>query len=118
MEGTVAGDVLGTSGPKACTKLGKGPAVSIVDRGTVYDRAFFKKAFEVAKERNIPCQPRTNDAGRNDASGVHTTRSGARAAAISVPCRYIHGPCAMASLRDGENAIALIRALSEAMMEC
>lgn len=117
VEGTVAGDVLGTSSPKACTRLGKGPAVSIVDRGTVYDRAFFKLAFQVAKEQEIPCQPRTNDAGRNDASSVHTTRSGARAAAISVPCRYIHSPCSMASLKDAQGALDLIRTLSGAMQE-
>lgn len=117
VEGTVAGDVLGTSSPKSCTKVGKGPAISMVDRGTVYDRAFFKAAFACAKAEGIACQPRTNSAGRNDASSVHVSRGGARAAAISVPCRYIHSPCALAKLSDANGALNLVRALSRAMME-
>ena len=117
VEGTVAGDVLGTSSPKACTKVGKGPAVSFVDGGTVYDRAFFKAAFECAKELGIECQARTNPAGRNDASVMHTSRGGARAAAVNVPCRYIHCPTSMANVKDANSAIALIKALSARMME-
>ena len=117
VEGTVAGDVMGTSSPKACTKMGKGPAVSISDRGTVYDKTFFKKAFELAEELDIPCQARTNNAGSNDAGMIHRTRRGARAAAVSVPCRYIHSPVSMASVSDAENAVKLIRALAKAMVE-
>lgn len=117
VEGTVAGDVLGTASPKACTKVGKGPAVSFVDGGTVYDRAFFKAAFACAKELGIDCQARTNAAGRNDACVMHTSRKGARAAAVNVPCRYIHCPTSLAKKEDADGAIKLIRALSAKMME-
>lgn len=117
VEGTVAGDVLGTSGAKVTTKMGKGPAVSFVDRGTVYDREFFKAAFACAKALNIPCQPRTNDAGRNDASAIHCNRGGTRVAAVSTPCRYIHSPVSMAKVSDAENCVTLVSALSKAMIE-
>ncbi|MBQ2750256.1 MAG: M42 family peptidase [Clostridia bacterium] len=117
VEGTVAGDVLGTPSPKNCTRLGKGAAVSFVDRGTVYDREFFKAAFDLARELDIPCQPRTNNAGRNDASAVQKSRGGARAAAISVPCRYIHSPVSMAKISDADGALNLVRALAGRMLE-
>ena len=117
VEGTVAGDVLGTPSPKNCTRLGKGAAVSFVDRGTVYDREFFKAAFDLARELDIPCQPRTNNAGRNDASAVQKSRGGARAAAISVPCRYIHSPVSMAKISDADAALNLVRALAGRMLE-
>ena len=117
VEGTVAGDVLGTPSPKNCTRLGKGAAVSFVDRGTVYDREFFKAAFELARELDIPAQPRTNNAGRNDASAVQTSRGGARAAAVSVPCRYIHAPVSLAKTSDADAALNLVRALAGRMLE-
>ena len=117
VEGTVAGDVLGTSGAKVTTRMGKGPAVSFVDRGTVYDREFFKAAFQCAEKLGIPCQPRTSNAGRNDASVMHTSRGGARVAAVSTPCRYIHSPVSMAKVSDMEGCTRLVKALSKAMME-
>lgn len=117
VEGTVAGDVLGTSGAKATTRMGKGPAVSFVDRGTVYDREFFKAAFQCAEALDIPCQPRTSNAGSNDAAAMHTARGGARVAAVSTPCRYIHSPVSMAKLSDAEGCVKLVKALSKVMME-
>ena len=117
VEGTVAGDVLGTSGAKVTTRMGKGPAVSFVDKGTVYDREFFKAAFACAESLGIPCQARTSDAGRNDASVIHSSRSGARVAAVSTPCRYIHAPVSMAKVSDAENCAKLVRALATKMME-
>ncbi|MEG1427126.1 MAG: M42 family peptidase, partial [Oscillospiraceae bacterium] len=111
VEGTVAGDVLDTKGAKAVTKMGKGPAVSIIDKGTMYDREFFKLAFEIAKELNIPCQPRTGAVGTNDAGAMHKAGRGARAIAVSVPCRYIHSPLSMARVSDMENAFLLLREL-------
>ncbi len=117
VEGTVAGDVLGTPSPKNCTRLGKGAAVSFVDRGTVYDREFFKAAFALAREAGIPVQPRTNNAGFNDASVVHSSGRGARAAAVSVPCRYIHSPLSMARRSDANAALSLIASMIPVMME-
>ena len=75
------------------------------------------KFLELAEELDIPCQARTNNAGSNDAGMIHRTRRGARAAAVSVPCRYIHSPVSMASVSDAENAVKLIRALAKAMVE-
>lgn len=117
VEGTVAGDVLGAKGAKACTQLLKGPALSIKDKGTVYDKAFYKLAFKLAGEIGVPCQPRTSQAGSNDASQMHIAGRGARAAALSIPCRYIHSPLSIAKVGDIEAGMKLLPLLAQAMIE-
>lgn len=117
VEGTVAGDVLDKKSPATCTKLSAGPAISVVDKGTVYDKRFLNLAFSLAEKHGIPCQPRTSNAGRNDASVMQKAVSGARTAALSVPCRYIHGPVALAKVSDIENAEALLSLLAAGMLE-
>lgn len=111
VEGTVAGDINDVKGAKAVTKLAKGAAISIADGGTVYDREIFKLIFKIAEEKNIGCQPRTSTAGANDAGAMHKAGSGARAAALSVPCRYIHCPVSMADEGDIESAFKLLAEL-------
>ena len=104
VEGTVAGDVNGKEGAEACTTLGKGIAVSLKDRGTLYDPKLIKLAFKLSKENDIKCQPRALSAGSTDATYMHKTKNGARAMGISVPTRYIHSPVSMEFIEDIEAA--------------
>ena len=113
LEGTTAGDIAGVSPIDAVCKMGSGTAVSFMDRTTLYDRAFFKRALALGKEKAIPCQPKTASAGSNDAGVIHTAKGGARTLTLSVPCRYIHGPAAMTAESDIESAIRLTGALME-----
>lgn len=107
LEGTTAGDIAGVAPLDTVCKMGKGTAISFMDRSTLYDRAFFKRALEIGKENEIPCQPKTASAGSNDAGVIHTTKNGARTLTLSVPCRYIHGPVAMTAQSDIEATIRL-----------
>ena len=107
LEGTTAGDIAGVGPLDTVCKIGKGTAVSFMDRSTLYDRAYFKRALEIGKEFDIPCQPKTASAGMNDAGVIHTTKHGARTLTLSVPCRYIHGPVAMTAESDLEATIKL-----------
>ncbi|MBE6731528.1 MAG: M42 family metallopeptidase [Ruminococcaceae bacterium] len=104
VEGTVAGDVLGKEGAEACTTLGKGIAVSLKDRGTLYDPKLIKLAFKLCKENGIKIQPRALSAGSTDAMYMHKTKNGARAMGLSVPTRYIHSPISMCFTEDIEAA--------------
>ncbi len=113
LEGTTAGDIAGVSPLESVCKMGGGTAVSFMDRSTIYDRAFFKRALAIGKEKEIPCQPKTASAGMNDAGVIHTAKGGARTLTLSVPCRYIHGPAAMTAERDLEATVRLTGALME-----
>ena len=50
---------------------------------------------------------KTASAGSNDAGVIHTSGTGAQTLTLSVPCRYIHGPVAMAKESDIESAVQL-----------
>lgn len=92
LETTTACDIAGVSGGKKVCELGKGAVVSYMDRSTIYDRALYNLAFEVASANDIPVQTKTLIAGGNDSGAIHVSRGGVRTCAISVSCRYLHSP--------------------------
>lgn len=96
IEATTAADISGVSEEKTVCELGKGPVISFMDRGTLYDKAL----FDAAMNSEITCQPKRAVAGGNNSSAVHLSREGVRTLAISLPCRYIHTANNMASVTD------------------
>ncbi len=100
LEATTAADLDGVNDENKVCVLGKGPAVSFMDRGTVYDRDLFNTAIN----SGIPCQVKRAVAGGNNAGEIHLSRDGVRTLAISVPCRYIHSPSSICDITDIENA--------------
>ena len=92
LETTTASDVDGVEGEQKVCCLGKGAVISQMDRRTVYLPKMYEKAFALAKENDIPAQPKTVVAGGNDAGVIFKTRGGVAVQAISLPCRYLHSP--------------------------
>ncbi len=111
VESTTASDIGGVSGSKTVSCLGKGPVVSYMDGGTVYDSELYRLAFEVAKEEGIPCQTKSLVAGGNESRSLQTVGTGARVMAVSLPCRYIHSPSNMLHKQDVEDTYRLLQAL-------
>ena len=103
LEATTAADIAGVEASKRVCLLGEGPAVSFMDRATVYDRDYYNAALK----SGIKCQPKAAVAGGNNSGAVHLSRGGVRTLAISVPCRYIHSPSCVADKEDIENAARL-----------
>lgn len=113
LEATTAADVAGVSaGDRVCIQ-GEGAVVSFMDRSTVYDRALFKRAFEISEEKNIKCQTKTMIAGGNDAGAIHKSRGGVKTITVSLPCRYIHSGTSVADKRDMISCAQLAAALYE-----
>ncbi|HHV94558.1 MAG TPA: M42 family metallopeptidase, partial [Firmicutes bacterium] len=56
-----------------------------------------------------PFQYRRATTGGTDAGKIQLTKGGIPVAGISVPCRYIHSPASVASLKDIENTIRLVK---------
>ncbi len=108
VEGTIAADVMDLKGAKAVTKMGDGVSVSMMDQGTIYDRAYFKKIFEISKDKNIKAQVRTSKAGANDCYMMHRNGKGARAVTLAVPCRYIHAPISFTNTDDIESTYKML----------
>lgn len=112
VESTTAADLPGVEGEKQVCCVGKGPVVSFMDRSTIYDRSYYQLAFALAKQKGIPCQTKHMVAGGNDAGAIHQSRGGVRTIAVSLPCRYLHGPMGLIAQSDLHQAQALISSLA------
>lgn len=105
LEATTAADIADVDETHRVCVLGNGPAVSFMDRATVYDREYYRAALE----SGIKCQPKSAVAGGNNSGAIHLSRGGVRTVAISVPCRYIHSSSCVADKEDIKNAERLAK---------
>lgn len=96
LEGTTAADIADVPEDKKVCIQGEGVAVSFMDKSTVYDRVYYKKALE----SGIKCQSKSAVTGGNNSGAVHLNREGVRTVALSVPCRYIHSASSVAQKQD------------------
>ncbi len=106
-EGTTANDMPDAKGHEYVTKVGEGPAITVMDRGTIVLPRMVRALTSSAKEAGIPCQFRKGTRGGTDAASIHKAGVGAVTGGLSVPCRYIHAPVSVAALRDIENTVRL-----------
>lgn len=100
LEGTTASDIGETDETDQVCAVGKGPVLSFMDNGAIYDRKLLDLACKVAEREGIPYQLKQAVAGGNEAGRIQKCGTGCHVLAISLPCRYIHGPVSMASQKD------------------
>lgn len=100
IEATTCADVPGTPAEEQCTQLGNGPAFTIKDSGTITHKGLTQELIETAKTHGVPWQYKQTVSGGNDAFAIQTSGAGVKVASVSVPCRYIHAPVSVASMRD------------------
>lgn len=110
LEGTIADDLPKEDDESPTTALGKGPAISVMDRGAIYDRSLNDHLIATAASLGIPYQIKQPGIGGTNARAINQALSGVRIACVAVPCRYIHGPLAMLNKRDYQQTIQLMRA--------
>lgn len=107
VEATTCSDVYGCDEHEFVTKLGGGAVITFMDRSAIPDRKLRTWLYDTAKAEKIPVQYKRTTAGGNDAGKIHLARGGVRTASVSVPCRYLHSPCGVASLSDVDAAYAV-----------
>jgi len=120
VEGTAAGE-----GPPSwrgrddtpSTELGKGPALSILDRSHIADPAWLEFVQYVAREENIPYQFKRFVTGGTESSVVQRSMAGVRVMTISVPVRYIHSPVGILDKGDYRNTKRLVAAVIRRLEE-
>lgn len=111
LEGTLCYDIPKLDQHLIPTTLNKGPAISLVDRTTLYNISFRKKIVQIAENNHIPYQYRKTATGGNDSGKIHTNKEGSITTTISVPCRNIHSPTSVMSKNDYENTFKLLKAI-------
>jgi putative aminopeptidase FrvX len=108
LEGTICADMPNIPKHLRATEIGKGPALSIMDRTSIFSDEISKAIIKVAEDKKIPYQLRRAIAGGNDAGAILMSGEGAKIATVSVPCRYIHSSVSVASVEDYKNTVRLM----------
>ncbi len=109
LETTTAADSPAVEKHRQVCTPGKGPVISYMDGGTIYDRGLFERLRGLAEDNHIPWQTKEYIAGGNDARTIQRTKSGVRVAAMSAAVRYLHAPASVGSIADFENMLKLTR---------
>ena len=102
---TGTGDAMGAK-PMACS-VGGGAAIKLKDASVICDRELTEELTAIAKENGIKHQFEILLAGGTDTSSMQMSGAGVRAAALSIPTRYIHSGVEMLDLADAEACVDL-----------
>ena len=117
LDTTIASDILGVDESQHITKLGKGPAIKVMDgrsgSGLIAHPEVRKALINVAESLKIPYQLEVLTGGTTDASAIQLTKEGVPSGTISVPTRYIHSPIETLNLADALNAVRLLKGFAE-----
>lgn len=111
LEGTLCYDIPKLDSHMVPTYLNMGPAISLIDRTTIFSHNLRKQIVKIAKDNKIPYQYRKTSMGGNDSGAIHTSKGGSLTTTISVPCRYIHSPASVMSRNDYDNTYKLLKAI-------
>lgn len=117
VETTTASDIAGVAPDKVVCKLGAGPVISFMDKGTIYDNELYRLGMATAERLGIPAQTKEGVYGGNESRSVQTSRGGVRVMGVSMPCRYIHSPSNVLQADDIENTLRLLEALARELGE-
>jgi endoglucanase len=112
LEGTICNDLPQDEGEDETpvTRLGAGPALSLMDRSMVSHPGLMRLLHEAAAAEGIAIQYKTPGLGGTDSGAIHLTRAGVPATVVSVPCRYIHSPASILNRNDLEQTVRLVAA--------
>ncbi|HIP96631.1 MAG TPA: M42 family peptidase [Anaerolineae bacterium] len=109
LEGTICDDMPKKKDVSPTTELGKGPAITVMDRSFIADRRLVQLLVDTATELGIPYQFKQPLMGGTDAGAIHKTKMGVPSVVVSVPSRYIHSPVCLLSKSDLDNAVRLMQ---------
>lgn len=117
LEGTTAADIPSLEPNRQVCWPGKGPVLSWMDGGAIYDRELFELLRGLAEERGLPWQMKHYLSGGTDAKAIQRTKAGVRVAGISAAVRYLHAPSSVCSISDVEQMLVLARSFIQAVAE-
>ena len=108
--GDTAGEI---DGQRMQVSMGKGPTVKIKDSSVQCNPQVMELLRKAAKAAKIPYQDEILLAGGTDTAAVQKTRAGILSGCVSIPCRNIHAPAEMVSVKDVENVGKLLAAAAK-----
>jgi len=112
VESTTAGDLPTAPEGRQVCRVGAGPVISFMDKGTVYPWGLYQKAAAIAEGAGIPWQTKEGVFGGNDARSYASSAAGAETLAVSLPVRYLHSANTLANKKDIEETQKLLGLLA------
>ncbi len=100
LEGTASNDLGMVDDHYKVTVVGKGIAISFMDRTSIGNVKMFADIRDAAEANGIPYHIKNYPSGGNNASCMQTGKGPIPTAVLSVPCRYIHSPSSVAKFSD------------------
>jgi len=100
IEGTSAADVPGIKEGDVPASMGKGPAITVMDKSLMANEELVEKLIECADRYQI----KKPAYGGTDAGVAF----GSKSTVCSIPCRYIHSPLSIAKKSDVEEALIMV----------
>ena len=110
IENTTAADVPGIRDSECPAYIGRGPAISVADRSMIAHPKVNNRLIQNAEYEKIPYHMKKPIFGGTNAGIIHKSRAGIPSSVVSVPCRYIHSPTSLLSLKDIYHTVQLISA--------
>jgi endoglucanase len=105
---TLAMDLPEVKDHQKITELGKGPAVTVMDRTVIGHRKLNALLEETAEKEGIPYQRNILTRGGTDAGAIHLTKEGIPSTTLSIPTRFVHSTVECVDMDDVENAVTLL----------
>ena len=113
LEGTTANDAGDVPETRQVCRVGAGVAVSFMDNSSIANPALYQEMLALAEGGGIPYPVKQSVSGGNEGGVSQRAGTGARTCVLSVPCRYIHSPSTVCSLKDVEAQYLLCKAYLE-----
>jgi tetrahedral aminopeptidase len=110
LDTTIAYDLPGAQAHEVVTKLGKGPAIKIMDSMVISDYRMVNYMKGIATSNNIPYQLEILQGGGTDTAALQRSgKGGSISGCISIPTRHLHQVIEMSHKSDIVNGIALLK---------
>lgn len=109
LECTSANDLGETPEALQVCRVGQGVCVSFMDNASIANADFYRAMLAIGDKNAIPHQIKQFVSGGNDAGAIQRSGAGSLTLALSVPCRNIHSPACVCSLKDIDSQEALVR---------
>lgn len=88
--------------------LGQGPAIYVMDKGSIQSPRLVSYIIQTAQKHHIPYQIRRPGGGGTNTASIQRSAGGVMAATVSVPGRYLHAPISMINLEDYQHTLNLV----------
>ena len=109
IEGTAAADLPSVPEYKKVCRVGGGPVIPFMDKGTIYNVELREMLASLAESNGLKWQTKNVVAGATDSAAFQRSRAGVQTVGIAAPIRNLHSPSCVGKVSDMEAVLKLAR---------